>query len=506
MADIFISYASEDRSRVEPLAKALEDQGWPVFWDRAIPGGETWDEVIEKELDAAKCVVVVWSKISIKSRWVRAEAEEGLHRNILVPVSIEDVKIPLLFRPIQSVHLIKWQQDSNHPQFKKLISDLRPILGPSPLNVKEAEQLRAEGEKRRKEQEEQERKAAGEKRHKGQESKRKTEEERLKKEKEAKRKADEEQKRRDSVAMAKNGKPEHDAKETIKSVSSESRKTGKTLKFGTAGVVIMLLIVGIWWYILKPQQYITNSIGMKFVLIPAGSFNMGSQLSPEEVVDRYGDKAVRSELFKDEHPPHPVKIKKPFYLQTTEVSQVHWKVVMKDNPSNFKNCGDDCPVENVSWSDAQEFIRKLNELEGTNKYRLPTEAEWEYACRAETMTPFFTGQCISTDQANYKGTSPGENCPKGEWREKTVKVGSFQPNSWGLYDMHGNVYEWCQDWYGEYPTSPVIDPKGPDKGERRVMRGGTYYDVARDIRSAYRHHGHPGARDKGIGFRVARDF
>jgi hypothetical protein len=121
-----------------------------VFWDRTIPGGKTWDEVIEEELDAANCVVVVWSKISIKSRWVRAEAEEGLHRNILVPVSIEDVKILLLFRPIQSVRLIHWEGDSNHPQFLKLITDLTPILGLSPLKAKEAEQLRAKEERRHK--------------------------------------------------------------------------------------------------------------------------------------------------------------------------------------------------------------------------------------------------------------------------------------------------------------------------------------------------------------------
>ena len=238
----------------------------------------------------------------------------------------------------------------------------------------------------------------------------------------------------------------------------------------------------------------TNTIGMEFVLIPAGSFTMGSHSNePAE--------------HKDEKPPHDVKITKPFYLQTTEVSQGQWEKVMGNNPSNFKDCGDDCPVEMVSWDDTQEFISKLNQMEGTNKYRLPTEAEWEYACRAETTTPFFTGECISTDQANYNGKYPGKNCPKGEYREKTVKVGSFQPNAWGLYDMHGNVWEWCQDWYGDYPSNSVVDPKGPDKGEIPCV---ARRFVGQRCEGAYDRPIATGTilatATTAIGFRVARDF
>jgi formylglycine-generating enzyme required for sulfatase activity len=178
---------------------------------------------------------------------------------------------------------------------------------------------------------------------------------------------------------------------------------------------------------------------------------------------------------------------------------------MGDNPSHFKDCGDDCPVESVSWYDAQEFISKLNQMEGTNKYRLPTEAEWEYACRVETKTPFFTGDCISTDQANYNDNYPAINCPKVKYRAKTVKVGSFQPNAWGLYDMHGNVREWVQDWYGGYPSNSVHDPKGPDKGKGRVLRGGSWSYFAGYLRSAYRFRSLPVIRFYD-GFRVARDI
>jgi formylglycine-generating enzyme required for sulfatase activity len=179
---------------------------------------------------------------------------------------------------------------------------------------------------------------------------------------------------------------------------------------------------------------------------------------------------------------------------------------MGDNPSYFKDCGDDCPVEMVSWFMAQEFTRELNRKERINKYRLPTEAEWEYACRAKTTTPFNTGKCISTDQANYRGNYPGKNCPKGEYRDKGVKIGSFQPNAWDLYDMHGNVYEWCQDWYGDYPSNSVADPMGSDKSDVRVLRGGSWGSFAWHIRSADRGINYPDYLSGQIGFRVACDF
>jgi formylglycine-generating enzyme required for sulfatase activity len=245
---------------------------------------------------------------------------------------------------------------------------------------------------------------------------------------------------------------------------------------------------------------------MEFAIIREGRFTMGSHLSPEEVARRYGGNA---EYVKNEHPTHPVEITKPFYLQTTEVSQAQWKRVMGYNPSYFKDCGDNCPVENVSWNDAQEFISELNKMESTNKYRLPTEAEWEYACRAGTTTPFFTGDCISTDQANYDGNYSGENCPKGQYRDKIVKVGSFQPNSWGLYDMHGNVWEWVEDdWHDNYKGAPTDGRAWIDspRGSRRVLRGGSWLFNARIVRSAFRGGSGPDLRRYVDGFRVARVF
>lgn len=238
---------------------------------------------------------------------------------------------------------------------------------------------------------------------------------------------------------------------------------------------------------------VTNSLGMSFAPIPAGTFMMGSPES--EPLRDSSDETL-----------HQVTLTKSFYLQTTEVTQGQWKAVMGSNPSGFSNCGDDCPVEQVSWYDCQSFITNLNQLEGTTKYRLPTEAEWEYACRAGTTTPFNTGNCLSTDEANYDGSRPYTGCSSGIYRQTTAPVKSFSPNAWGLYDMHGNVWEFCQDWYGDYPSSSVTDPVGPSWGDQQVLRGGGWSSAARSSRSAVRGHYIPGNSSNSVGFRVARDY
>jgi len=233
----------------------------------------------------------------------------------------------------------------------------------------------------------------------------------------------------------------------------------------------------------------TNSIGMSFVFINPGTFMMGS---PSGESGRGSDETL-----------HQVTLTRGYYMQTTEVTQGQWRRVMGNNPSEFNNCGDDCPVEQVSWEDAQKFIRKLNQIEKHNRYRLPTEAEWEYACRAGTTTPFSTGDCMSTDQANYDGNYPLIGCVKGQDRKTTTRAGSFEPNAWGLYDMNGNVCEWCQDWKGDYPSGAVSDPEGPSSGQYRVLRGGKWVSNGEYCRSASRSGSHPGGRFSSIGFRLA---
>jgi formylglycine-generating enzyme required for sulfatase activity len=234
-----------------------------------------------------------------------------------------------------------------------------------------------------------------------------------------------------------------------------------------------------------PPKNVTNSIGMKFVWIPPGSFVMGS---PKDEPER-GDGEQQ----------HKVTLTKGFYLGVYTVTQDEWRAVLGTNPSRFR--GNNLPVESVSWDDCQEFIKRLRDKD-KKPYRLPTEAEWEYACRAGTRTTFYFGATISTDQANYNGQYVYANGKKGVDREKTTPVGSFPANAWGLYDMHGNVYQWCQDGIRDYPQKDVTDPQGPDGGDFRIVRGGSWYKEPGYCRSAYRHRGEPAMRYGNVGLRV----
>jgi formylglycine-generating enzyme required for sulfatase activity len=199
---------------------------------------------------------------------------------------------------------------------------------------------------------------------------------------------------------------------------------------------------------------------------------------------------------------HEVTLTQGFWLADTACTQALWTAVTGENPSNFK--GEDRPVENVSWDDCRKFIESVNRpAEGLN-LRLPTEAEWEYACRAGTTTPFAFGEHVTPDEVNYDGNFPYAGGEKGEYRLKTVGVKSLPSNPWGLYEMHGNVYEWCADWFGDYPEGDVTDPVGPATGGSRVLRGGSWAYHGGFVRSAFRDYVPPGYRNGSFGFRLAR--
>jgi formylglycine-generating enzyme required for sulfatase activity/predicted Ser/Thr protein kinase len=257
-----------------------------------------------------------------------------------------------------------------------------------------------------------------------------------------------------------------------------------------------------------PAARIVNSIGMKFVLIPAGRFVMGS---PAGEADRAAD----------EGPQHEVVLTRPFYLGEFQVTQHEYEQVTGQMSSHFSHHGDGqdkvrdldtgrFPVEQVSWEDAVAFCRLLSDLAQERRrgriYRLPTEAEWEYACRGGVMgsEPFSFGTALSSYQANFNGTYPYGGAQPGPYLERTTTVGSYPANGFGLHDMHGNVWEWCSDWYGEYLRSegPLRDPGGPRNGSRRVMRGGAWNYTGKSCRSAVRNGLIPGNRYKIVGFRV----
>jgi formylglycine-generating enzyme required for sulfatase activity len=236
--------------------------------------------------------------------------------------------------------------------------------------------------------------------------------------------------------------------------------------------------------------------GIEMIWIAPGSFQMGS---PTSESGRSGDEAQ-----------HRVTLAKGYWLGKYEVTQGQWQAVMGSNPSSFKNAGSNAPVENVSWEDAQAFCKKLTDRERAAgrlpagyEYSLPTEAQWEYACRAGTTGTFSYGNDLDSSMANFDGNYPYGNGRKGQYRQTTVAVGSFRPNAWGLYDMHGNVWEWCNDWYGDYPSGAVTDPTGPVGASSRVFRGGCWDYSATSCRSANRGNGDPGGRYNILGFRLA---
>ena len=213
----------------------------------------------------------------------------------------------------------------------------------------------------------------------------------------------------------------------------------------------------------------------KMVSVVGGSFKMGS--------NDYHDET-----------PHQVTLSS-FYIGQFTVTQREWVSVMEFNPSEMK--GDDLPVTNVSWNDVQEFIQKLNELTG-KQYRLPTEAEWEFAARGGNQSKGFeyAGSNNRNEVAWHRGNS-----------KRTIRpVGKKKPNELGIYDMSGNVWEWCQDWYGEYSSTPQVNPKGPDTGKWRILRGGSWLYDPEDCRVAFRTYGSPGYRYYDMGFRLAHDF
>ena len=251
-----------------------------------------------------------------------------------------------------------------------------------------------------------------------------------------------------------------------------------------------------------PPGVVEPWTGITLVEVPAGRFTMGS---PSAEAGRNDDETL-----------HDVELTRPFLLGRFEVTQQEWRTVMGNAPSHFAACGSRCPVENVSFDQVQQFIARLNARTTTAgqpvrlRFRLPSEAEWEYACRANTTGPFSTGENVTTAQANFNGTFPYPPAGKataGEFRQKPMAVGSFPFNQLGLADMHGNVWEWTADWYGPYAETSAanIDPRGAAGGDKRVIRGGSWAFDGNSARCGLRYTHAPKDRGYSLGFRVAAE-
>jgi formylglycine-generating enzyme required for sulfatase activity len=389
MSDIFISYAREDRPRAEAIAKALADHGWSVWWDWNIPAGKTFRQVIQEDLDKARCVIVLWSATSVTRKWVIEEASEGEERGVLVPILIEKVRPPLGFRSIQAADLTGWSGETAAPTFLRLRADIETLIG---------------------------------------------------------------------------------APTKVPTPAKEQPTTPPPQ---------------------RPGAHTNPKDGLPYVWIPPGEFRMGA--TP-------GD----TEAEADEKPHHAVRITKGLWLGATPVTVAAYKRFARENRREMPPAPDfnpewskeDHPVVRVTWDEATAYC------EWTGG-RLPTEAQWEFAARGgNDGLKYPWGNEITPQNANYGGS---------KWKG-TSPVHSYPPNAWGLYDMAGNVWEWIADWYDkDYYASltshtPPEDPRGPQSGKVRVLRGGSFrYDTG-NLRASYRFRSAPVNRYNGIGFRCARDI
>lgn len=433
MADIFISYAREDKEKARRLAQAVADQGWSVWWDWHIRSGRRFHQVIERELTAARCVIALWSKAALSSSWVREEAQDGLDRAILVPVRIEVIPLPIGFRTVQTADLIGWEGDQAHPDFAQLIEDITALLGEFP------------------------KKALGPE---------------AKPEKPAESKA------------------EREAKKPVERRLDLPPLRGVRLG-DLPGLTVFRDIDAPWC----PEM----------VALPVGSFLMGSP----KIEERRND---------NEGPQHRVTIRRRFAIgqyPVTFAQYDHFCAMKREKPGDAGWERGKRPVINVSWWDATAYCDWLAKETG-QPYRLPSEAEWEYACRAGTTTRYAFGDAITLKDANYTFYARHVYPERG----MTTEVGSYPPNAWGIYDMHGNVWEWVEDvWHRSYKGAPDdgaawTDGEGKTTSRYRVSRGGCWRSSPEDedyhqkntntLRSACRCRDRPDDRDDTLGFRIAR--
>jgi formylglycine-generating enzyme required for sulfatase activity len=425
MADIFISYAREDRAVAVRLADALAGQGWSVFWDRTIPPGKSWRQVVGAALTEARCVVVMWSEASIHSTWVQEEADDGRERGVLIPILIERVRPPIGFRSLQAADLSGWEGNAADVGFKVLIAALSDLLE-MPGGEREGATLNLP------------------------------------------------------------------AGEVLDEVAAKAEATGKRRRVRKPKAAVgekATPSVGADPTTL-PDLAVFRDIDApwcpEMVVLPAGTFLMGSPETDKDASPW-------------EKPQHRVTIGARFSVGRYPVTFEEYDRFVDETGSkrpDDRGWGRDRrPVINVSWQDAQAYVEWLGGETG-EAYRLLSEAEWEYACRAGTETRYCFGDTITAKQANIDKKVG-----------KTTQVGSYPANPWGLYDLHGNVWEWVEDvWHKNYTGAPDDGrawTEGGDSG-RRVVRGGSWYSGPRFARSALRNGYRVGYRGPRLGFRVAR--
>jgi formylglycine-generating enzyme required for sulfatase activity len=501
MSDIFISYKREDQTTARKLADALEKEGLSVWWDPKLRVGEHFDDVIEKALNEAKCVIVMWSNLSVNSEYVKSEATEALEQKKLVPVKIENVNLPFRFKRVQTLSLLGWDGSKDFSEFRRLVDDISTILGASPTAAQAGVSREVEEERFR-------------------------EKERQRSEEGTRRKTEEANRRRigekipntwrtygpvvAAVAVVvlifsfviwwpkRQGTEGVDKQQPFKEPVVMAPETKST---GQKEIITQLPVVK-----LQPEKQITvkprpaigkvfrdrlknGGEGPEMVVVPAGSFRMGD-------IPGGGNK--------NELPVRTVRIEKPFAIGRYEVTFEEYDQFANETGRNLptdRGWGRvRRPVINVNWQEAEVYAKWLSEQTG-KRYRLPTEAEWEYAARGGKETNYWWGDDFLEGMANCEGCG-------SQWDKKqTAPVGSFKPNPFGMYDTAGNVWEWVEDcWHDNYNGAPADGSAWKEAGggncALRVWRGGSWFVRPGSLRSSYRNRDNAGRRFNSVGFRL----
>ncbi len=518
MVDVFISYARMQRDRVEPLKARFEAMGLDVFFDlEGIDGGAVFPDVITRALDTSKAVLTCWSPLYFTRPWCLIEAREGMSRDILLPVTIEAFErtaAPADLRQVNYYDLTDWKGEEAHENWNRTLQRLGRLVGrelapqlktgffggtrvatPAPEPPPEVEaKIDVLGDLRATWTNFPARSNSGAVRRFLEIVRGSAPGSGLAFEvehhlDELQRAADAEDKARQEREAAERAKAEAEARERREWEARQEREAARAVLAAKAGKPVAERV-----YPLRLDG-VPNWPEPNMVAIPPGRFMMGSAEGEYRALE-------------DEFPQHEVEIDYPFALGQHTVTFAEWDAALAAG-AQLEKSGDtgwgrgQRPVINVSWEDAQAYLACLNETLGLvgrpDEYRLPSEAEWEYACRAGTQTPFSFGQTISKSQAQF---SEGKIGRAGQ----TVPVGSFPANPFGLYDMHGNVWEWCADkWHDNYTGAPGDGSvwQGGDPS-RRVLRGGSWSSTPQVLRSAGRDWVGPRYRLDNIGFRVAR--
>lgn len=493
MTDIFISYKSERKLAAEHFAEVLRRYGYSVWFDYSLIKGKDFAEQIERQIRASKSVVVLWCSMSIGSRWVREEVHLAHDLGLLIPVKIEPCEIPFGWRLADSIDLSSWDGSPRSHQLDPLLDDLETKTGRAAMPDRRA-LMEYEQTWRRFGAQSLKAFALGEP-------------------------IEPDNGGLPSLAERAEDAPLQPvqlAKGMPAATKASPQRDKERIRISapiTEGVRDCLFTPGAG----RTEWFRDHELGPEMVVVPAGKFLMGTTDTEIAALSAsYGDN------FKDEAPQHEVAIPQPFAVGRFAITFDEWEAAQRDGswprvtglpPRTPEDTGGwgrgRRPVINVSWADAQAYVKWLCAKTGQT-YRLLSEAEWEYACRVGTESAFWWGDSISSSQANYNAMKVYWGGSIGEYRERTVPVDQFQPNPWGLYQVHGNVWEWVEDcWnesYADKPDSLKATGEAWTTGDcdRRVLRGGSWISFPFRLRSASRSGNYRVDRSSTFGFRLAR--